>query len=61
MSFQGEPEWFMYQLNEARELWEFKNEDLRTSTPASSKMAPMVDSEVASSKTLIFSRIKLIA
>ena len=30
---------------------------LQTSTPASSKMAPMVDSEVASCRKLIFSRI----
>ena len=38
-----------------------KEQAMLTSTPASSKIAPMVDSEVASSRELILSRIQLIA
>ncbi len=38
-----------------------KEQGLLTSTPASSKIVPMVDSEVASSRELILSRIQLIA
>lgn len=41
----------------SRHRGKFKEQGLLTSTPASSKIAPMVDSEVASSREPILSRI----